>query len=182
MNLTNGLRCLALVLGWLLIVPGFSTVAGAAEAKYAQLNLQEVYRNSNRIKNARDDMQKMYMASAAKLNALREAFNKLQQQLTAGKDTLKQEEREKLEAELAKREQELQAEQQEIQGKIAAKQKAVETVVDGQVKEIIEKIIKQEGFAVVFKSQAIFPSPGIVDLTERVTKELDSLPALEKQQ
>jgi outer membrane protein len=152
----------------------------AAEMKSARISLQDVFKNSTRVKGAEDDMRKIQVEAEAKIGPLRDAITKLHEQLNSGKDTLKPPDKEKLDTELKDKTQELQQEQQGMQVKLNIKQKTLQNVIIGQIREIINKLGKEEGYTVIFNSQNLLYSEGIPDITPKVTQQLDAMPAMEK--
>jgi Skp family chaperone for outer membrane proteins len=80
---------------------------------------------------------------------------------------------------LQDKKQELQAEQQAAKIKTTFLQKSIQNAVKRQVNQAIEKIAKEEGVSAVFLSEMLLYSNGIVDLTDKVTKAIDSMPPLE---
>ncbi|HTY24145.1 MAG TPA: OmpH family outer membrane protein [Desulfomonilaceae bacterium] len=170
--------CLALcfTLTIVLTVP-----SSAADLKLAKVNLEAVYGNSARVKAALDDMRKMQTESNARLAGMREQMTKIEEQLKDEKSPLKKEEREKLENELKGKVQALENEQQSLQAKLTFKQRSIQNIFGTQIKSAVEKVAKEEGLAAVLTQQALIYAGDLPDLTEKVTKELDAMPALEKQ-
>jgi len=113
------------------------------------------------------------------LEALKTEAEKIDERLSNTKETLKTEEREKLQKEFAAKRDEAQALQQALRAKLTLKQRSTENAVSADVKEIVEKIAKAEGFTAVFLQAALLYSNSITDLTDRVLKELDARPAVE---
>lgn len=58
-------------------------------------------------------------------------------------------------------------------------QRSVQNVIGLQIRAILEKISKEDGLTAVLAHQAVLYSADVADLTERVTKELDAMPAPE---
>lgn len=162
------------VLGMMLL-----TSNAFAEMKIAKVNLSAVSENSTRIKAAMEDMKKVQLESAPKLTVLSNEIKKLEDQLQAGEATLPKEEKDKLENEIQTKRQEMQQEQQSIRVKLAFKQKSLGNVVRTQLNEILEKIAKEEKYNAILSSDVVLYSDGVPDLTEKVTKALDAMPALE---
>jgi Skp family chaperone for outer membrane proteins len=171
-------RC-ALISISLFIVGLLSLPSFASDLKAAKISLPEVFKQSLRVKNVEEEVRTIQMASEAKTAPLKEALTKIQEQLTAGKDSLKPEEKTKLQNEMKDKSQELQQEQKNFETQVSFKQKSVQNVMIGQIRDIITKLAKEEGYSVVFHSQTLLYSDGITDLTAKVAKELDALPALE---
>jgi outer membrane protein len=153
--------------------------SSGAELKLAKISLPEVFKQSIRVKNVEEEVRKLQMLSETKVAPLKEAVSKIQEQFKAGKDSLKPEEKAKLESELKDKVQEMQQEQKNFETQVNFKQKSVQNVMIGQIRDIISKLAKEEGYSVVFHSQTLLYSDGITDLTARVAKDLDAMHALE---
>ncbi len=165
-----------LVLTFIVIVPTY-----AADVKLAKISLEAVFNNSTRVKAATEEIKKMQADANAKLGTMRSQLMQLQERLRDEKSPLKKEEKEKVENDLKLKTEELSNEQQSLQAKLTFKERSVQNVFRTQVRSIVEKIAKEEGFAAVLSDQAMVFS-SLPDLAERVTKELDAMPAIEKQQ
>ena len=163
----------------LLLLIGIAGLSFAAEVKFGKMSLADVRKNSAKVKASLENLQMTQTEALAKINSLKQEAEKLQEKLKSQKDSLKKEEREKLETELQDKKQELQAEQQAAKIKTTFLQKSIQNAVKGQINQAIEKIAKEEGVSAVFLSEMLLYSNGIVDLTDKVTKALDSMPPLE---
>jgi outer membrane protein len=108
-------------------------------------------------------------------------MTKIEEQLKDEKSPLKKEDREKLEGELKGKVQALENEQQSLQAKLTFKQRSIQNIFGTQIKSAVEKVAKEEGLTAVLTQQALIYAGDVPDLTEKVTKELDAMPALEKQ-
>ena len=163
----------------LLLLIGIAGLSFAAEVKFGKMSLADVRKNSAKVKASLENLQKTQTEALAKINSLKQETEKLQEKLKSQKDSLKKEDREKLETELQDKKQELQAEQQAAKIKTTFLQKSIQNAVKDQINQAIEKIAKEEGVSAVFLSEMLLYSDGIVDLTDKVTKALDSMPPLE---
>jgi outer membrane protein len=163
----------------LLLLIGIAGLSFAAEVKLGKMSLADVRKNSAKVKASLENLQNTQTEALAKINSLKQESEKLQEKLKSQKDSLKKEEREKLETELKDKKQELQEEQQTAKVKTTLLQKSIQNAVKGQINQAIEKIAKEEGVSAVFLSEMLLYSNGIVDLTDKVTKAIDSMPPLE---
>jgi Skp family chaperone for outer membrane proteins len=163
----------------LLLLVGIAGLSFAAEVKFGKISLADVRKNSAKIKTSLQNLQKTHAEALAKINDLKQETEKLLEKLKSQKESLKKEEREKLETELKDKEQELQAEQEAAKIKTTFLQKSIQNAAKGQINQAIEKVAKEEGISAVFLSEMLLYSDGIVDLTDKVTKALDSMPAFE---
>jgi outer membrane protein len=162
-----------------LVFPGPSVGEGI---KIAKLDRQLVYRNSEKIKAAVEDVRKVQTEAMPKLNALAMEINKLQKLLQEGKDTLAKEEQERLDTELKKKAEDLKAEQESVKVKVSFKQKSAQNGISSQLQEVVERIGKEEGFTIILAAEAVLFGAGVTDITDKVTKALDTMPATEKTQ
>ncbi len=130
--------------------------------------------NSSKVKAAVDEVKKIQTESTPKITALSEELTKIQDSLQKGKDSLKAEEKDKLESDFRQKLDELQREQNTARTKIAEKQKTVQDSLQGEIDKIVEGIAKQEGLTVVFMRDYLAYTNNLTDLTDKVTKALDS--------
>jgi Skp family chaperone for outer membrane proteins len=156
-----------------------SALSFGAEIKFGKVSLAQVRRNSAKVKLALEQLGKAQTAAVMKVNSLKKDLKKLQENLKSGKDSLSQEEKTKLKADLEDKKQSLQVEEQAAKIKLTFQQKSIQNAVKTQMDQAIEKIAKQEGVSAIFLSEMLLYSPGIVDLTDKITKTLDSMPPLE---
>jgi outer membrane protein len=165
----------ALVAGFLLslLFCGFSA---GAEGKLAQLNLQKVYNQSAKVKAIVEEVKRMQTDAVAKMNSLSAEIGKVEQQLKEGQEKIGKEDKEKIEAELKKKNEDLRSEQESAKIKITFKQKSGQNVVNSQIQDAVAKIANEEGYAVVLTSETIVYSKDVPDLTDKVAKALDAMP------
>ncbi|MGB6066709.1 MAG: OmpH family outer membrane protein [Desulfomonilaceae bacterium] len=156
-----------------------SALSFGAEMKFGKVSLTEVRRNSAKAKAALEQLRKAQTAAVMKINSIKKDIEQLQEKLKSEKDALSQEEKAKLKADLEDKKQGLQVEEQAAKIKLTFQQKSIQNAVKTQIDQAIEKIAKQEGISAVFMTEMLLYSQGIVDLTDKVTKALDSLPPLE---
>lgn len=154
----------------------------AADLKLAKVNLETVFNNSTRVKAAAEEIKKMQLDANAKLGAMRTQIMQLQERLKDEKSPLKKEEKEKAENDLKLKTEEIANEQQSLQAKLTFKERSLQNVFRTQIKSAVEKIAKEEGLTAVFSEQAMVFSGDLPDLSEKVTKAFDAMPAIEKQQ
>jgi outer membrane protein len=152
----------------------------AADFKFAQISLPTLYNHSARVKAAMEDLKAMQLEAVPRINALKGELQKLQGELKKGKGALGEEQWKKLRADFKAKVEALQSEQQNLRVKAKFRQKSLQNVIKPQLEEAVAKIAKEEGINVVFMKEALVYSQGLTDLTEKVTKALDAMPALEK--
>lgn len=163
-----------------------STLAGlaysvglAGEIKAAQMSFQNVVRNSVRVKAWFEEIKKLQTEALAKTNLVVGEVAKLEQQLSKAQDNA--EEKEKLETEIKKKREDLRHEQETAKVKVTFHQQNMQTVIKGQISEVVEILAKEEGYTMVISSDALYFSTDVPDITARVTKALDALPSPQHQ-
>ena len=167
---------LCLILPLIIAIPTYS-----ADLKLAKVSWENIVNNSARAKAATEDIKKMQMESNTKLSAMRTEINQLEEKLKDEKSPLKKEEKDKIEGELQRKIEEMTNEQQTLQAKLTFKERTLQNVFRTQIKLAVEKIAKEEGVTAVFAEQAMIFSGNLPDLTDKVLKEFDAMPPLEKQ-
>lgn len=149
------------------------------DSRFAQVSLAHVYKSSAKVQAAINEMSKMQAEANPKINALSNETKKIQESLVKGKDKLTPEETEKLEKELGDKMETLKGEQQTLRNVVAARRKTLQDAIKSEIDNIIEKIAKQDGIVAIFMKESLVYSKSLPDITDRVTKALDSLPALD---
>jgi Skp family chaperone for outer membrane proteins len=163
----------------LLLLIGIAGSVVAAEAKFGKISLAEVRKNSTKIKASLENLQKTQGDALAKIGALKQDTENLQEKLKSGSASMSKEEKDKTEAELKDKAQELQTEQQGAKIKVTFQQTSIQNAIKAQINQAIEKIAKEEAISAVFLSEMLLYSQGIVDLTDKVTKAIDAMPAID---
>jgi Skp family chaperone for outer membrane proteins len=182
MKHTYLVRNLAILAGCLVFAATFAVPAPAADVKIAKISLASVYKNSVRIKQFSDELQQLQSSSQAKETSLAGEIKKLREQLQAGKATMPNEQKDKIESELKEKFEALENERMTLQYNMSLKQQSLRNVVEPQVKEIVAKIAKAEGYTMVIAEQLVmYVAPDVPDITDKVTKALDEMPPAEKQ-
>ncbi len=172
-------KCFAQLAVCLAVLVASACVAYSADAKFGKLNLEGVYSNSTRIKAALDEIKNIQAEAEAKMASLKTEVDKIEEKLGVEESKLKKEEKEKLTKDLELKNQAIEQEQQSARAKVIFKQRSVQNVIGLQIRSILEKIAKEDGLTAVLAQQAVLYSADVVDLTDRVTKELDAMPAAE---
>jgi outer membrane protein len=153
----------------------------AQNLKIAVVDLNKVYKESVRVKNLSDEINQIRSEASPKIAALTGDLKKIDDQLSKGKDSLKPEEKDKLENDRKNKLEELQNEQQSITVKISFKQKSLQNVFRSQLNQVIEKVAKDEGLNLVLLREAVLFSQGTTDVSDKIAKALDAMPALEQE-
>lgn len=182
MNLTYLARILSISAACLLFTAALTASAPAADVKLAKITLATVYKSSLRIKNFTEELQQLQTAFQAKETLISADIRKLREQLQAGKDKMPKDQQDKLDLQIQAKGEELENERMTLQYNLSLKQQSVQNVVVPQIREIVAKIAKAEGFTLVITEQSVmYVAEEVPDITEKVTKALDEMPATEKQ-
>ncbi len=163
----------------IILVAFFSTtclVSASGDLPIAQVSLAKVYKDSKRVQQAITDLTKMQTDAAPAMKALGEETRKLQDTIQSGKDTSEKKENEKSAKELQDKMDELQSRQADLAGQVAARRTAIQETIKGQMDKIISDLAEKAGFKAVLMKESLVYSKGIIDITDQVTKALDSLP------
>ncbi len=158
----------------------FPMPAGAAEFKAAQVHLSSVTNNSARFKVHTEFVRSLRAESGPKVKVLADEVKRIETELKKGKDSMGEDQKKKLEADMKSKIEELQSEQDNLMAKVRFAQESFKNVFQTQIQEVIAKIAKEEGVTVVFRKEFLLYSEPVVDITEKVTKAFDDMPALEK--
>lgn len=154
----------------------------AADLKIAKVTLLDVYNKSVRIKNFTEEIQQLQIAHQAKETTLSGEIKKLRDQLQAGKGTLSKEQQDNLNLQIQAKDEELENERMTLRAEMSLRQQSLQNVVIPQIREVVAKIAKAEGYTLVITEQSVlYVSEAIPDITEKVAKALDEMPATEKQ-
>ncbi len=158
------------------VLPAVTSVC-AAETKLGKISFIDIQKNSKKAASAMEEIQMVQIDGQKKMMALQEDVKKLQERLA--KPEVKAEEKVKIETELESKRQEFETEDQAVKVKTAIRQKSLQSALGAQIKAIIDKIAKEEGYAAIFRTELMIYSEGITDLTDKITRELDAAPPLE---
>jgi Skp family chaperone for outer membrane proteins len=148
-----------------------------AEQKFGRVSFIDIQKDSKKAIAAMEEIQKIQLDSQNKLTALRNDLTRIEEQLN--KPDLPADQKAKLEKEIEEKGQEYQSEDQAVKVKSAIKQKSLQAALGQQIKTIIDKLAKDEGFTAIFRTELLVYSDGLIDVTEQITKALDAAPMLE---
>jgi Skp family chaperone for outer membrane proteins len=172
-------QLLTLAAASVLLTLSLASLGFGQEAKFGVLNLADVSKHSNRVKAIEQEARQMQLEAEQKMKPLKDEMTEIQRRLTEEKDKLKPEEKQKLEADLKAKFEAFQSEQDALRTKIGFRQKSVQNAIFSQLKDVVKKVATAEGLTIVFYSQAFALAEGVPDISEKVAKELDALPAPE---
>lgn len=175
MNISRIVQCNLLV-----FLFAFFTVGGLAWASsdlpIAQVSLAKVYKDSKRVQQAITDLTKMQTEAAPTLKALGEEARKLQDTLQSGKEASGKKDGEKVPKEVQEKLDDLQSRQADLAGQVAARRSAIQEAIKEQIDRIITDLAEKAGFKAVLMRESLVYSKGLADITDQVTKALDSMP------
>lgn len=157
----------------------FSIPSHAADFKAGKINLLDVYRTSDKVKNAMEELKKMQLDADTQMIPLKEQIGKIHEKLKSTEPAVAQEEKDKLQTQLKEKVQEIDNIQQAMRAKLSFKQKSIQNSFINQIKEVYTKLGEKNGLNAIFSSEMLLYSKDIVDLTADAVKELEALPPFE---
>ncbi len=164
----------------LIALPLIDTPGHAEDLKIAKVSYQTIFKNSARVKAELEALKTVREEGSPKIASLSAEVKAVDEQLK--KAGLKAEEKKKLETDRQNKLQELQSEQQSVRVRIAFKQRSFQNILTKQIEEVLAKIAKEKNLQAVFVQESLaYSGAGVLDLTDRVTKDLDAMPAIEKE-
>jgi Skp family chaperone for outer membrane proteins len=163
-----------------ILVLAFSSFSFAEGLKFGRVSFTDIQKNSKKFHGAMEEIQKVRNESQAKIEVMKSDVKRIEEQLQ--KPDIKADQKAKIQNELNEKNQELQTEEQAAGVKVALKQRSLQTAMSQQIKAIIEKLAKDEGFTAIFRSEELVYSDGLPDLTDKITQALDAAPPLEPKQ
>lgn len=157
----------------------FSIPAHAEEFKAGMISLSDVYRSSNKVKKALEELKQMQVDAEAKMVPLKDQVGKIHEKLKSTEKPPSAQDKEKLQNELKEKVQEIENVQQALRAKLTFKQKSIQNSFLNQIKEVFQKLGEKNGVNAIFGSEMLLYSKGVVDLTAEAVKELEALPPFE---
>jgi Skp family chaperone for outer membrane proteins len=155
----------------------FSSFCSAEELKFGRANFMDIQKNSKKALGAMEEIRKIQGEGQAKIEVMKSDMKRIGEQLQ--KNDLKPDQKAKLQNDLNEKIQELQTAEQEAGVKVALKQKSLQNAMGLQIKAIIDKLAKDEGYAAIFRTDTLVYAEGLTDLTGKITEALDAAPPLE---
>jgi Skp family chaperone for outer membrane proteins len=176
MKACNAVKRFAHVVAPLLLVFLFTGLSAAADVKFGIINYEVIQKKSAKIAAGISDIQQVQQEAQVKMSALAKDMNALQERLSKEEASLSAQDKEKLGHQLNEKRQEIETEQQAVRVKMAFKRDTLTKTISALLNEIIAKIAKEDGLAIVFRSDSIAYSEGAVDISDKVAKALDEAP------
>jgi outer membrane protein len=148
----------------------------AAEPKLGKVNFLKIHQASKKVAEATNELQKTMTEAQERIGSLAVAAKAIEEKLA--KEGISAKDKAQLEAEFAAKREEYNTAEEEFRLKQSFEQKSYQTAIAGQVKEIVDRIAQQENFAAIFREEMLVSAAGLIDLTDRIAKELDAAPPL----
>lgn len=181
MKLTSLMKAAPALVACLIVLPLVTAPVSADDLKIAKVSYQNIFKNSVRVKAELQSLKKIREEGSPKIASLSTEVKAIEEQLKKGKD-LKPEEKKKLETDRQSKLQDIQSEQQSVRVKIAFKQRSFQNILTQQIEKVLQKIAKEQNIQAIFVQESLaYASDKVTDLTPVVTKELDAMPAIEKE-
>jgi len=146
----------------------------AQDLKLAQISVEAVFKNSVKVKAAVGEINKLEAEMAPRLNGLQAEAEKLRERFNKEKESLKPDEKDKLEKEFTTKLDEARALQQALKAKLAVKSRSLQSAFRTELEQIVAQVAKEEGCTAVFPKESFLYSTGVPDITEKVIKAMDA--------
>lgn len=164
------MRKLVLVVAIIFVLP-LSSLAADDYTKFGSLDLQKVLNESEAGKKAKSDLEALIKSKESTIKEKGEAIEKLKGELEKQSSVLSAEAKKKKEDELEKLLREYQRIIQDSQAEVKKKEGELTDTIIKEIRETIEKIGKEEGYALIIERGMVLYSNKGIDITDRVMKE-----------
>jgi outer membrane protein len=152
-------------------LPGLSF--GADTAKFGSVDIQKLLNESDAGKKAKSELESLIKSKQSVINDKEKTVEKLKADLEKQTSVLSADARKSKEDELEKQVREYQRLVQDSQAEVKKKEAELTDAILKDVKELIDKIGEQEGYAlIVEKSMVIYASQN-TDITDIVMKKIN---------
>src|SRR5580693_7946924 len=158
------------------LAQGKSTNGGEAGAKIAAINMRAAIANTSEGKQAAAQMETQFLARRKELEDLNKKINDLQQRLTAGANTLGDEEKQKLTVEGQRLTRQLERRQNEFQEDLNDAQSDVISRIGQRMVAVLGKYAPSNGYGAVLdnSSQSTPVMYASADITKEIVKLYDA--------
>lgn len=146
----------------------------AQDLKLAQISVEAVFKNSVKVKAALREINKIESETVPRVNGLQAEAEKIRERFDKEKDSLKPEEKEKLQKEFSTKLDEARALQQALKAKVAVKSRSLQNAFRTELEQMVALVAKEEGYTAVFPKESFLYSTGVPDITEKVIKAFDA--------
>jgi Skp family chaperone for outer membrane proteins len=164
-----------LVLSVMVFVAAPMMLCAAEPLGIAKINLEELSATSKKVEAAMQGVREVEQEIKRKIDELGREAEVLDVKLRQGGDTLKPEEKAKLQAELRGKVTDLGAEREAARTKITQRRRAVDDTLRPEITKAINAVAKSLGLKLVVTTRAIaYSADDITDITDKVIQALDS--------
>jgi outer membrane protein len=163
----------------LLIVCFFSliwlnSVNAADVAKIGVANLQRVLETSNPGKSAQEEIKQQKDKMEQELKQKGGEIEELRKQLERESMVMSKEKREEKEREVRIKLNDFKSLQKRYRTQLQALEKKLVNAMLKDVSDLVEEIGKKEGYLLIINNTGVMYSPGSIDITDRLIKELNA--------
>ncbi|MBL4606390.1 MAG: OmpH family outer membrane protein [Pseudomonadales bacterium] len=151
----------------------FTGVSSAADKKFAVVDVQKAMRSADKVKEIESKLKKEFSAEQKKIVELKNKITALKEQQQRDWAIMGDGEKRKLQEDGMKVTNELKALSQESQRRLQSRQQELLQPVVGDAQDAIKEIMKEEGYDVVFRREALVEFDPKMDITLKVTLKLN---------
>ncbi|MBV1870430.1 MAG: OmpH family outer membrane protein [Gammaproteobacteria bacterium] len=151
----------------------FSGLTVAAEKKFAVVDVQKAMRSADTVKEIEAKLKKEFTAEEKKVETLKNKINELKERQKRDWAIMGDAEKRKFQEEGMNVTNELKALSQESQRRLQARQQELLQPVLSDTQEVIKDIMKEDGYDVVFRREALVEFNPKMDITLKVTLKLN---------
>ena len=151
----------------------FTGLASAAEKKLAVVDVQKAMRSADKVKEIEAKLKKEFSEDEKKIEALKKKITELKERQKRDWAVMGDAEKRKLQEEGMRVTNELKVSSQESQRRLQARQQELLKPVVSDAQEVIKDIMKEEGYDVVFRREALVEFDPKMDITLKVTLKLN---------
>ena len=151
----------------------FTGLANAAEKKLAVVDVQKAMRSADKVKEIEAKLKKEFSEDEKKIEALKKKITELKERQKRDWAVMGDAEKRKLQEEGMRVTNELKVSSQESQRRLQARQQELLKPVVSDAQEVIKDIMKEEGYDVVFRREALVEFDPKMDITLKVTLKLN---------
>jgi len=151
----------------------FTGVSSAADKKFAVVDVQKAMRSADKVKEIESKLKKEFSAEQKKIVELKNKITALKEQQQRDWAIMGDGEKRKLQEDGMKVTNELKALSQESQRRLQSRQQELLQPVVSDAQDAIKEIMKEEGYDVVFRREALVEFDPKMDITLKVTLKLN---------
>jgi outer membrane protein len=171
-------RIVLLLFIFILVLPLSSLAADSV--KFGSIDLQKVLNESEAGKKAKSDLDALIKSRESTIEEKGKAIEKLKGELEKQASVLSTDAKKKKEDELEKMLREYQRLVQDSQAEVKKKEGELTDTIIKEIREIIEKIGAEEGYALIIEKGLVLYSNKDIDITDMVMKKYNESKAKSK--